>query len=254
MDCTWQSSGLKGGRQGRAGRAHGIVPVVLSRLAGGIRSGGGVSQQARRFHGDPPVASRGSPPQARGAENREPAAGIRPVRDIAIAGALQQVGKRLRGELVGILCVDAFAGAECARAAGPGHAHRALRFQVHFDARAGAVEERDMAPVVHVEIGVQHLVDVPQQVQVEGGRQVQRVVIRRFQHLLRLDPVHADQQPRRLRIACGSAAAWRARRRGSGCRCWNRDRRTGAAAPECRRAGSARGEKSSPSAVICKSG
>ncbi len=65
---------------------------------------------------------------------------------------------------------------------------------MHLDARAGAVEERNVAPVVHVEVGVQHAVYVPQQVQVEGGGQMQRVVVGGFQDVLGLDAVHAHQQ------------------------------------------------------------
>ncbi|KAG1388794.1 hypothetical protein G6F59_015809 [Rhizopus arrhizus] len=65
---------------------------------------------------------------------------------------------------------------------------------MHFDARARGVEQRDVAPVVDVEVGVQHLVHMAQQVQVEGGSQVQRVVVSGFQHLPGLDAVHAHQQ------------------------------------------------------------
>lgn len=52
-------------RQRRAGGSHGVIAVVLAGLSAGIRSGGGVSQQAGRFHGDPPVALMGRPRQAR---------------------------------------------------------------------------------------------------------------------------------------------------------------------------------------------
>ncbi|MNT25258.1 hypothetical protein D3C72_1607680 [compost metagenome] len=91
--------------------------------------------------------------------------------------------------------MDALAAAELAMAARPGHAQRALRFQMHFDARPLAVIDRHMAPVVHIEVAVQHGIHVAQQVQVERRGQVQRVVIGRFQDLPGLDAVHAHEQP-----------------------------------------------------------
>jgi hypothetical protein len=60
-------------------------------------------------------------------------------------------------------------------------------------------------PVAHVEVGAEQAVQVAQQVQVEGRRHAQRVVVGGFQHGDRLDQVDPDQQRaagrRRTRLA-----------------------------------------------------
>eukprot|EP01038_Epipyxis_sp_PR26KG_P019651 gene19652-27828_t len=65
---------------------------------------------------------------------------------------------------------------------------------MHLDARLRVVEQRHVAPLAHVEIRPQQRVQVAQQVQVEGGRDTQCVVIGCLQHTSRLDQVHANQQ------------------------------------------------------------
>lgn len=113
---------------------------------------------------------------------------------VAIAGAFQQLLEGVGREFVRVFRVDALAGLKGAFAARPAQAQGAARLQVHFDARALGVVQGDMAPVPDLEIAGQQRVHVPQQVQVEGRRQLQRIVVGGLEHLARLDAVHPDQQ------------------------------------------------------------
>src|SRR5690606_27059464 len=103
------------------------------------------------------------------AENREPLARIRPVLNVAKAGAGQQVTEGAGSVFVRILGMYTLAAGEAPLCAGPADAHVGQRLQVHLDAGMRFVVARHVAPVVDVEIAVQQGVHVAQQVEVEGG-------------------------------------------------------------------------------------
>ncbi|MNT09273.1 hypothetical protein D3C72_1440510 [compost metagenome] len=65
---------------------------------------------------------------------------------------------------------------------------------MHFDAALVGVEKAMVLPRAHVEIGTDQTVHVAQHVQVEGGRDAQRIVIGGVEDGVILDQVDADQQ------------------------------------------------------------
>src|SRR5215204_820428 len=83
--------------------------------------------------------------------------------------------------LVGVLRVDALAraevDAEVERLDADGL--RARAFEVHLDAPLRLVVERDVAEVAQGEVGAQLAVDAREEVEVEGGRDAERVVVGR---------------------------------------------------------------------------
>ena len=64
-----------------------------------------------------------------------------------------------------------------------------------------------MRPFAHIEVGAQRAVDVQQQVQVEGRRHAQRVVVSGLQFGGVFDQIHPYQQAAARRIATGNMHA-----------------------------------------------
>src|SRR5690606_35829611 len=67
--------------------------------------------------------------------------------------------------------------------------------QVHLHAPFPGVEASPMAPLLHVEVGVDQAVDVAQHIEVERSGDAQCVVISGLQQLDVLDEVQPEQQP-----------------------------------------------------------
>ena len=104
--------------------------------------------------------------------------------------------------------------------------------QMHLDPRQHVVPARLVAEGVERDVAVELAVDPLEQVEVELGGDAFRVVIGRDQPLDRLDPVHADQQPRAGAEQCrGNGAAGRSRSAARNCRSSSRGRSRAWASP-----------------------
>ena len=98
----------------------------------------------------------------------------------------------------------------------PVHGHVATRLHVHLDARGDRIEERHVAPVGDIEVGIDAAIGVAQHVQVEGGGHAERIVVRDVERVLvtheigpedqrvRPDRSDARARSRKARAACGA--------------------------------------------------
>ena len=109
---------------------------------------------------------------------------VRPQLRVAKARPLQQGAQSGQRVLVRVLGVDAVGGAKASPAPVPAHGDVATRLHVHLDARGDRIEERHVAPVGDVEVGVDAAVDVAQHVQVEGGGHAERIVVGEIERIL----------------------------------------------------------------------
>ncbi len=98
--------------------------------------------------------------------------------------------------LVAVLGVNGFAGAEVDAFAGNAHALALEARQMHFDARALAVEEGVMLEAREVELGAELAIDAREQIEIELRGDALRVVVGLLQDLRVLHQIDADDEDR----------------------------------------------------------
>ena len=143
-----------------------------------------------------PVADRsGGVVSGVGPEYREALPLVGPGQDVPVACIGKQCREAAGRVLVRVLGVDGLPRAEQSFTAVPAHPQGMPGLQVHLDPGLRLVPAGMVAPLPGGEVGADQAVGMPQQVQVEGGGDAERVVVGLFQLVRRLHEVDADQQP-----------------------------------------------------------